>query len=193
MKKMNNNLFLISILLLISSCNSIKEIDNKEIKVLYNNSNLYCKGNRRIYKKGMKKFENRIGIWNFYYPDKTLELQIEYDHLGDIVYYKKYSQDGIISISYTDTELDENVIINKMYYYASGELEQESIYKLENEIYDDGNEYDIETETIKKYYKNGNILEQTEYVNDVCRYRKRWDKDGNLILELEYNNGLIDQ
>ena len=190
---MKNSLFLISIILLITSCNSIKEIDNKEIKVLYNNGNLYCKGNRRIYKKGTKKFENRIGLWNFYYPDKTLELQIEYDHEGDIVNYKTYSQDCKILILYTYTELDENVVVNEKYFYDTGELEIEILHTVETGIDEDEQDYEIELKTIKEYYKNGNILEQTEYEDGIRIYKKRWDKYGKLILKLEYKKGLINQ
>jgi len=193
LNKIKNSIFLISILLLISSCDSIKEIDSKEIKVSYDNGNLYCKGSRRSYKKRAKTFENRIGIWNFYYPDKTLELQIEYDNEGGIPSYKKYSQDGIISISYTYTELDENLVINKIYYYETGELQQESIYKYVSEIDDESNEYDIESETIKTYYKKGNIFQHTEYEDDTLINKKRWDENNDLILELEYKDGLISE
>lgn len=193
LNKMKNSLFLISILLLISSCNSIKEIENKEIKIFYNNGNLYCKGSRRIYKKRGKKIENRIGIWKSYYPDKTIESQIAYSNEGDIISYKKYSQDSIILISYTYTELNENVIINESYYYETGELEKEIIYKYLSEIDEEGYEYNIELETRKEYYKNGTIFEQTEYEDDIIIYKKRWDKNSNLILELEYKNGLINE
>ena len=46
---------------------------------------------------------------------------------------------------------------------------------------------------MKVYYLNGNIFEQIEYINNICINRKRWDKNNNLLLNLNYKKGLIDE
>jgi antitoxin component YwqK of YwqJK toxin-antitoxin module len=185
---MRNSLFLISTLILISSCESFREIDNKEIKVLYDNGDLYCSGSRKVYKKGLRRKENRIGKWNFYYPDNSLDSQTEYDNEGNIISRKLYSESGVIQYISTALISDETEVISELYYYDSGKLELEIITR-----YEVDGESEKEIETMKVYYLNGNIFEQIEYINNICINRKRWDKNNNLLLNLNYKKGLIDE
>lgn len=174
----------ISILIITSSCLR-KEYEPEIIRLEFRNGSLFCEGQHRVYRSLLSKEKNRIGIWKFYHPSGQLSSIGEYDKKGEIINRKNYNWDGQL----INTELynEESWIVTD--YYLTGQVESETITTFR----DDGDEiyyYDKFT----KYFENGQIYSQKHYIDNVPNGKaKIWNEDGDLILEYDYENGLVVQ
>lgn len=132
---------------------------------------------------------NRIGMWKFYFPNGELEHLQEYDKDGKLINQKTYSLNG--TLIYSETVTDN--ITNANFYYDNGKIKTESISKIVTESNGDD---DSETthETLKEYLPNGLLYSQSNYKDGNLEGLKNiWDTTGNLVLSIEYKNGLIIQ
>ena len=117
-----------------------------------------------------------------------MEAQIEHDKNGDVLNGKKYTEDGILIYS---AVISENTILETEY-FDDGAIKSETIQTTEEE-YEDGEEYETIFEEIKEYYKSGELKEQRTYIDgQLENVVKIWDKSGDVILEVNYKDGLIE-
>ena len=172
----------IVILLITSSCIR-KEFEPEIIRLEFKDKSIYCEGQHRVNRSLLSKEKNRIGIWKFYHPNGQLKSIHEYDKKGELTNCKEYNWDG--QLINTGIYNEESWIVTD--YYLTGQVESETITTFR----DDGDEifyYDKYT----KYYENGQIYSQKHYIDNVLNGNaKIWNKDGDLILEYEYYDGLI--
>lgn len=200
-------------MILFYNCNnkSDKETELQRIHIKYKNGNIYCDGFHSVLKKnGLPK--NRTGIWKFYYPDGALEAikeynengehigvwktyytngklktMQEYDEYGKEVNYKYYFENGKLSYS----EVYKNDITYTTDYDENGKIKFESVSHVVTESSDEG-ESETTSETYNKYYPNGQLLSKSSFEDGILQGNESfWDSTGNLVLTIEYKNGLI--
>ncbi|MBE7686524.1 MULTISPECIES: toxin-antitoxin system YwqK family antitoxin [Tenacibaculum] len=173
--------------IIISSCSGIEEKPDEEILLYYNNGEKFCEGLHRVYKKRNSERKNRKGIWKFYHLNGKPEAIYEYDKFGDLKSYKNYDDKGNLLISQINLE----TTITSLKFYKDGNIKYESITKIETEQYED-EEYETYYETIKEYYINGQLKSQKETIDDELQGKaSQWDINGDLVIEFEYDDGLI--
>jgi antitoxin component YwqK of YwqJK toxin-antitoxin module len=170
----------------ISSCAGIEEKPDEEILLYYNHGGKFCEGLHRVYKKRNNVRKSRKGIWKFYHLNGKLEAIYEYDKFGDLKSNKTYDENGNL--------LKSGIILEKtrtyFEFYEDGNIKHERITKIETE--QDEEEYETYYETIKEYFINGQLKSQKEYIDDELQGKaSRWDVNGNLVIEYEYDDGLI--
>lgn len=191
---MKQNLLLILIPLIFLSCGYNKEVGVRPIKILYKNGNVFCEGNRTVFKKSTsglsgKEYEKRTGIWKFNYPNGHLEFLEEYDKAGKRLNQKHYSKDGKLIHSIIFNDYDFTAIETR--YDKDGNIEWESNDEVIREYSESGYCYAI-SQNINEYYKNGHLKRQFKAIDGSLEGSyKIWDEDGELVLEIEYLNDLI--
>lgn len=173
--------------IIISSCTGIEEKPDEEILLYYNNGEKFCEGLHRVYKKRNSERKNRKGIWKFYHLNGKLETIYEYDKFGDLKSYKNYDENGNLLRSQINLEKT----ITYLKFYEDGNIKYESITKIETEQ-DEEEEYETYYETINEYFINGQLKSQKETIDDELQGKaSQWDINGNLVIEYEYDDGLI--
>ena len=171
-------------LIILSSCSGIGEKPDEEILLYYNNGEKFCEGIHRVYKKGNRERKNRKGIWKFYHLNGTPATIYEYDEFGDLKSSKYYDENGKLTSSEMNLETTEIFSV----FYENGNIKYESITEIEN--YQDENE--TYYETIKEYFKNGQLKSQKERIDFEFQGKaSEWDINGNLVIEYEYEDDLI--
>jgi len=172
---------------ILSSCSGIQEKPDENVLLHYNNGEKFCEGLHRVYEKGNSERKNRKGIWKFYYLDGKPETIYEYDKFGDLKSYKNYDENGNLLIS----QINFENTITYLAFYEDGNIKYESITSIETEG-DEEEKYETYYETIKEYFINGQLKSQKETVDDELQGKaNQWDINGNLVLEYEYDDGLI--
>jgi len=179
-------LSIFALLCLVTACNNITELKPEKVKIYYKTGELFCEGTHRVYKEGLSEKKNRIGVWTFYYPDAGIYSQIEYDDAGKMINSNEYDINGLLSISQT---VKDN-ITNKTEYLPSGKMKSQLIERLEIESEDD-EDYEVYFYTYKKFYENGNVQELREYIGSDIQSLNVWNENGDLILDVEYEDGII--
>ena len=174
--------------IILSSCSETGELLDEKIILYYNNGEKFCEGLHQVIKRDNGQDKYRKGIWKFYHLNGRFERIIEYDELGDIKNYKRYDENGNLLVS----EIDSDKVITYLEFYQNGNIKREIITTIETEEYEDGEEFETNYETVKKYFKNGQLESQYEYINNEPQGKARhWDVNGLLIIEYEYYDGLI--
>lgn len=180
------------IYLLVSACDTVDETDTvielepKKVQIHYKTGVLFCEGTYRVFNELLSEKKQRIGFWIFNHPDGTIHSQKEYDKSGELINYKEYNVNGILTRSII---VEDNITITTEY-YSSGKVEFELIEK-ELIEYDGEYDYTVIVETEKTYYESGGIKELREYIDGGLESVDMWDEDGDLILEIEYEDGII--
>lgn len=173
--------------IIISSCSGIQEKPDEEILLYYNNGEKFCEGLHRVYKKRNSERKNRKGIWKFYHLNGKPDEIIEYDKFGDLLSYKKYGENGNLLRS----QINLKATITYLEFYKDGNIKYESITKIETEQ-DEEKEYETYYESIKEYFINGQLKSQFQTIDDELQGKViQWDINGNLVIEYEYDDGLI--
>jgi len=181
-----NFISIFTLILLIAACNNITELKSEKVKIYYKTGALFCEGTHRVYKEGLSEKKNRIGVWTFYYPNGKISNQIEYDETGEMINSNEYDDKGILTVS----QIVQDNITKKIEYFPDGKLKSQIIETVEIET-EDEEEVEIYYYTYKKYFENGVIRELREYIGQDIQSLKVWDENGNLILEVDYDDGII--
>jgi antitoxin component YwqK of YwqJK toxin-antitoxin module len=172
--------YLILFALLLSSCSSCDEVE--EVTIHYKNGTLFCNGKNKIEQKLFHINKYRIGYWNFFYPNGKISSKQLYDDEGNIKALDDFDFNGNLTKKYlanSDGEL--------IYNYCNGILTDQVVTKFDPENEDSdvsGDHYE--------YYPNGKPFIIKHIINDelngMC---KSFDENGNLILEINYEDGII--
>ena len=166
---------------LLSSCSSCDQ--NEEISIHYKNGTLFCNGKHNIEQKLFSKEKYRVGYWNFFYPNGKLESKIYYDNDGSMKTYEGFNHAGNLNEKYRAYPDSEFVY----YYNPNGNLDKKIIKKFDS----DDEDPDVYGE-VYEYYPDGKLYSIRHFVNDkndgIC---KTFDESGNIILELNYEEGII--
>lgn len=179
-------LFIFVLTFLLTSCNNITELEPEKVKIHYKTGALFCEGTHRVYKEGLSKKKNRIGVRTFYYPNGKISDQNEYDETGEMINSNEYDNKGLLTVS----QIVQDNITKKTEYFPDGKLKSQLIETVEMET-EDEEEVKIYYYTYKEYFKNGVIRELREYIGSDIQSLQVWDENEDLILEVEYENGII--
>lgn len=182
-----NLITIFTLLFLIAACNNITELKPEKVKIHYKTGELWCEGTYRVYKEGLSEKKNRIGVWNFYHLDGKISDQIEYDKFGNMINRKEYSTLGLLTVS----QIVEDNVTTKTEYLPNGTTKYELIERVELETDDDA-ESEVYYYTYKEFFENGKIRELREYTGEDIQSLQIWDEKENIILEVEYEDGIIE-
>lgn len=124
--------------------------------------------------------------------NKTDREESTYDENGNCLTHARYDEDGAEEWKYVYTyDKNGNLLTEKD--YSEGELSTETIY-----TYDDqGNVLTQATDTgdeviygtYENVYENGKLKEVKQYLDDTLREYKKYDEDGNVVLDVTYFDG----
>ncbi len=131
-------LIVLPLLLIFPTC-SPNKTQLRLVRVCYSDGALFCEGYHQVSSKG--KDSVRVGLWRFYYPDSTLEWQMEYDEQGELVNYNNYTDSG--TLIYTFTKKDNISFVTE--FFDNGKLKSETVTETTKE--DDA---EVETSHIKE-------------------------------------------
>ena len=170
--------------------------DPEDIKIYYSTGNLYCEGAYRIlYKRDdctfcvRLKHKFQIGDWKFYHPNGSLSLISIYDNNGKPLNLKSYSDDGEIEKISVTIYSGKSILYSHKEFFDEGRLYKEVHYRFPRK----GDGLSVHKEIIY-YHDNGKIKERYEYVDGkLSGLNKEWNKEVDLLLTVEYENGLIIQ
>lgn len=166
----------------------VEEKPDEKIILYYNNGFKFCEGIHRVYKKRFSTKKNRKGIWNFYNPDGTVAQVIKYDKNGNTIFHYSYNDEGQLEKTLTHSSKTDIYLE----FYSDGAIKFENIRTLITKKDEDDEEYVIKKELVSRYHKNGKLRSQKEYVDDEIQGKyKCWDEKGNLLIEVEFVDGLI--
>lgn len=175
-------------LIILSSCSGTEEKPDEEILLYYNNGEKFCEGTHRVYKKGNRERKNRKGIWKFYHLTGKPATIYEYDNFGDLKSFKDYNENG--NLLETRTYLETTYIY--LQFYEDGNIESETKIEIEEDEDEKGKSYETYYKTLKEYFRNGQLKSQKEFIdNEPNGKASQWDINGNLVIEYEYEDGLI--
>jgi antitoxin component YwqK of YwqJK toxin-antitoxin module len=108
---------------------------------------------------------------------------MEYDEQGELVNYNNYSDSG--TLIYTFTKKDNLSLVTE--FFDNGKLKSETV--TETTMEDDA---EVETSHIKDYYQNGGLRQESSTIDgELDGLKKVWDEKGNLVLQVKYRRGLI--
>ncbi|MCZ4410526.1 hypothetical protein O3Q51_17040 [Cryomorphaceae bacterium 1068] len=164
---------------LITACSPEPKVE-PEGEVLIEKS--FDNGQKMI--EGMKVGEDRIGTWNWYYPNGSLRKRAVYENSypGKLVQAQEYYSNSILK---EDTRLlpmssaDQKTYI-KSYYHINGIKDKEVEYTIR--YYSDGDRENETTEAILvKYDVNGIKLYEVHDSDQSKKYRFWYDLEGNVI------------
>lgn len=178
---------LIGILIIFCGCNDNQKIykETQKVIVKYNNGKVFCEGINSIDKKNGLPLK-KVGVWRFYSPNGTLLYFQQYDKNGELLNYRKYNIEGVLQSSAVYSK-NTGTQFN---YFEDGKIEIEWIVRIETEEGEDGKSTTYGT--LKEYYRNGQMAEQSSYIDDELNGAKNvWDEKGNLVLSVEYKDGFI--
>ena len=153
----------------------------KIVLIHYSNGNLFCEGSH-IY-SSQKKDSIRVGIWKFYFPNGQLEGEEEYDETGTLIRSNLYSPSGVLIAS---GSIKEGLMFTSDF-YDSGMLKRETVTRIESD--EDKSNGPVH---YKDYYPNGHLMEELQTIDgEYDGPMKRWDENGNLVLEVNFHKGLV--
>jgi len=168
-------------LLLVYPACSPDKTQLRHVRVSYSNGSLFCEGYHQVSSKS--KDSVRVGLWRFYYPDSTLEWQLEYDEHGELVSRNDYSDSG--TLIYSGTTKDNLSLVTE--FFDNGKLKSETVTETTKE-----DEAEVETSHIKDYYQTGGVRQESTTIDgELEGVKKAWDRKGNLVLQVNYRRGLI--
>nr|WP_315132994.1 hypothetical protein [uncultured Flavobacterium sp.] len=190
MKTKNIYGILIGILIIFCGCNDKQKIykDTQKVIIKYNNGKVFCEGMYSLNKKNGLPLK-KVGVWKFYNANDTLVSFQQYDNSGELINYRKYNIDGVLQRSAVYTKNTGT----EFYYFEDGKTEIEWIVRIETAEGDEGQDGESTTYgTLKEYYRNGQMAQQSSYIDDELNGAKNvWDEKGNLVLSVEYKDGFI--
>lgn len=171
-------------IIIISSCSGIEEKPDELILLYYENGEKFCEGIHRVYKKKNRERKNRKGTWKFYHLNGKLATIYEYDNFGDLKSSKDYDEDG--NLVKSQMYLETTVI--RLDFYEDGNIQ----YETEIEIETDSEENETLYGTYKEFFRNGQLKSQKVGIDGEFHGKaSQWDINGNLVIEYEYEDGLI--
>lgn len=168
------------ILLILSSCTLTDErieIEISDFKMKYDNG--------IVMYEGQKKGDERIGTWNWYYPDGELFKRriYENDEPGKLIQAQEY---------YSNSKLKEDVRLLPMSsydyrsylkteYHIDGTKDSETQYEVRVFYDDEGYEYKRTQGVKTKFDSKGTILYKVHDSDQSKKYREWFDADGKVI------------
>jgi antitoxin component YwqK of YwqJK toxin-antitoxin module len=112
-----------------------------------------------------------------------LQSQQEYDEQGELISYNFYSDSGVLALSGSTKEKQSF----ETEFYDNGKLKTETVSETSKEA-----DSEVEVSNIREYYQDGHLWRESRKEDGVLDgVMKVWDKKGNLVLRVQYSNGLI--
>ena len=151
--------------------------------------------------KGKYKNSKPIGEWEFYFPDKTIEIIGSYNAKGQKIgewFWFYQTGDTMTVANYEDGELegryveyDEEGVILTQGLYSSGYEEGVWTYRNGSAIETGRYEGGLREGTWKTWFESGKIASEIQYSENLMdgKYTLYWE-NGNVRFTGKYENGL---